>query len=174
MHRVIAVVLTVTVQLSLAAPLLAQQWSEHQPADLGYRIEFPGRPTLSAEDVPTLAGPIRMFIAEVGRGHELFLVLASERRPHPATSGPEPELERVANSYIARNNRRVREDRRLSFGDAPARRLVLEDPQQGTVLTIVIVLGGTHMYQVSLTAPPGGESSLDAQRFFSSFALVPR
>ena len=33
-----------------------QQWVEHRPVGAGYRIEFPGRPTVESQEVDTGAG----------------------------------------------------------------------------------------------------------------------
>ena len=49
---------------------------------------------------------------------------------------------------------------------AEARKATVRQAMERVVAAVLIVL-----YQVSMTTPPGGESSADAQRLFSSFAL---
>src|SRR5688572_29048004 len=47
---------------------LAQNWIEHKPDGIGYRIEMPAAPKILSRDVPTQIGPIKTTMALVERG----------------------------------------------------------------------------------------------------------
>ena len=162
--------------LCAAVPAGAQQqWVGYRPAGAGYRVEFPGTPKPDAEDVQTKSGPIRMHMAEVQRGTDT--VFLSIHSVHPASSlsaDPQVTLDSARNGGVTNVKGKLREEKRLTVGGVPARRIVIDIPDEKQGAVALIVLSGNRLYQAISVFPAGRENSADVQRFLNSFALVPR
>lgn len=150
----------------------AQQWVEHRPTGAGYRIEFPGKPKLTSDEVPTKAGPIRAFLAQWDREATVFLVAHAVYPPGGLAADRDAVLDGARNGGVQRAQGRLRQERRLTVDGAPARRIVFDVPKGNQVGVALIVLNGNNLYQAIVVAPAGQETAADIDRFLKSFALV--
>lgn len=150
----------------------AQQWAEYRPAGAGYRVEFPGTPRVTSQDMPTGNGSAKLFMAGVQPDPERFFG-ASHVVYAPGIMNPDPEVALdLARDGGVRNARgTLREERRLSVGGAPARRVIFDSSPYVGVL--VIAVKTDRLYQVIVIGRPGVETAADTERFLSSFALDP-
>jgi hypothetical protein len=158
--------------LGSLAPARAQQWVEHRPQGAGYRVEFPAAPKVSKEDIANPAGKIVMTFAEYEKSGGFALVAMHTVYP---SSPPDPQifLDAARDSAVRNANAKLREEKKLTVGGKPARRLVVEMPD--TLLGVaLVVLDGNHIYNTMAVVPPGEVNSADVERFLKSFALVPR
>lgn len=167
MARVV-VLLSLGVNIGIGAAW-AQKWIEHRPPGAGYRVDLPGSSEAIAEDVPTTAGIIRYYAARVVMGRVVFVATHMD---YPSTGlpvDPETALDSVRGGQL-QDGGVLRDERRLSIGGMPARRLVFEIDDQ--VVSTLVMLNGGVLYQMLCTGPKGSETSADVERFMSSFRLV--
>ena len=61
-------------------------------------------------------------------------------------------------------------EERLEINNAPARRMVIDQPQNGQVAEALVMLDGNHIYQAVYVSPRSSEHKEEANRFLSSFA----
>jgi hypothetical protein len=162
----------------LAAAAVAhaqQQWVEHRPAGAGYRIEFPGRPTVESQEVDTGAGKITVHIAKVNIGKDVELVAMHNSYPKGTLGDPTDSLARGRDSVVNLSpSRKLRSEQNLSVSGAPAKRIIVDDSDGDEVIIDLMVVSGDNFYQAIIGSPKGSENSPDVQRFLSSFALVAR
>lgn len=165
------------VALGLAAipagnPALAQNWVEHKPAGIGYRIEMPAAPTVTTRDVPTAVGPIKTTMVMVDRGAIGFIASHNDYPPD-AIKGKTPDalLDGVRNGQVGAH--RLRAERRITMGGHPARHIVI-DTARGQVIVSRIVVVEARLFQAVYVGPKGSEDGDDAKRFIGSFQLVER
>jgi hypothetical protein len=159
----------------LAAAAVAhaqQQWVEHRPAGAGYRIEFPGQPTVESQEVKTAAGNVTVHVAKVDVSNVGFVALHNSY-PKGAVGNPKDALIRGRDGALNKPGRKLRSEQNLSVGGAPAKRIIV-DVDGGQVIIDLIVVSGDNLYQAITASPKGSENSPDVQRFISSFALVAR
>ena len=158
--------------LGSLAPARAQQWVEHRPPGAGYRVEFPAAPKVSKEDIANPAGKVVMTFAEYEKSGGFALVAMHTVYP---SSPPDPQifLDAARDSAVRHANAKLREEKKLTVGGKPARRLVVEMPDT-LVGVALVVLDGNHIYNTMAVVPPGEVNSADVERFLKSFALVPR
>jgi hypothetical protein len=161
----------------LAAAVVAQaqqQWVEHRPAGAGYRIEFPGQPTVESEEVNTAAGNVTVHIAKVDVGKVGFVAMHNSY-PKGALGAPTDSLTRGRDGVLkAKPSRKLRSEQNLRVGGAAAKRIIVDDSDGDQVIIDLIVVSGDNLYQAIIASPKGSENSPDVQRFISSFALVAR
>jgi hypothetical protein len=173
MSRLVALAAFLSLLLLSALPAWAQQWTEYQPEGAGYRIEFPGAPRTTVQEVPTPSGPLRMFFAAIGRGRDVsFQSIYTAYPPELLTDDVQTMLDRARDGAVSNSKGKLREEKRLNVGDASARRLVIEAPDGKHAAVALIVLSGNRYYQVTAVAPIGQENSPDMQRFLDSFTLL--
>jgi hypothetical protein len=161
----------------LAAAVVAhaqQQWVEHRPAGAGYRIEFPGQPTVESQAVKTVAGNVTVHIAKADVGNRGFVAMHNSY-PKGALGAPTDSLNRGRDGMLkAKTSRKLRSEQNLSVGGAPAKRVIVDDSDGDQVIIDLFVVSGDNLYQAIIASPKGSENSPDVQRFLSSFALVAR
>ena len=159
--------------LSALAPARAQQWIEHRPEGASYRVEFPGPPTLETDDQQGRGGPIKLVMAEyIASGGVSFSSMHIVYPLNSLNPDPQIELDRVRAGGLKEANGQLREEKRISLGGAPARRIVLDLPQPERTGVWLYVLSGNRLFQAIAVVPRGQEGSADVQRFLDSFALV--
>lgn len=176
MRRITLLLVVIASLVGRVDPSSAQQWMEHRPADAGFRIEFPERPEVRDTLVPIRSGgQVRAFLASVTRTAEgTFLVAYTEYPAGALSTDKDATLDNARDGGLERAKGRLREERRLSIGNAPARRIVFDVPEKREVGVALIVLSGQWLYQAIVVTNSGSEDSPDVRRFLSSFALVPR
>ena len=158
--------------LGIAASAEAQQsWVEYRPAGEGYRVEFPAVPKITKEDINSHLGKASFTYAEYESKGGFILVAMQTVYP---SSPPDPQafLDIASASGVKSANATLREEKRLTVGGKPARRMIMEMPDK-LVGVALVVLNGNHLYNTMAVVPQGQESSADVQRFIESFALVP-
>jgi hypothetical protein len=158
----------------VAAPTWAQQWVEYRPAGTGYRVEFPGPPTPYTDDAGTPANPIRMFGGELELedGRIYYSSVYNDEKPW---SDPDARLSAGRDGAVRGNPGSIlRDERRLTIGGVPARRLVIDVKPKKQVIVLLIAVSGGRFYQVSWTGPEGRENDANVNRFVNSFAFVAR
>lgn len=169
--------LLVLVVLSSFTPASAQKWVEYKPQGAGYRVEFPQAPNVVSEDVKTSSGVRRMGVAtfEVRRdGVSLTFMTPFPERPSAFTGGdPQPVLDRVRDDTVSWVNGRLREDRRIIIDGHPARRSVIDMPQDRQVCVLLQVMRGDQLYKAIAVVSAGQEDGAETQHFIDSFALLP-
>lgn len=158
--------------LGSLAPARAQQWVEHRPSDAGYRVEFPAAPKVSKENIDSPVGKAVMTFAEYEKTGGFALVAMHTVYP---SGPPDPQifLDAARNSGLKNANAALREEKKLTIGGKPARRLVMEMPDT-LVGVALVVLDGNRLYNTMAVVPRGEVNSADVERFLNSFALVPR
>lgn len=169
MRRLLSAILVLA---AAAGPAAAQEWVEHRPPGIGYRIEMPEAPKQRAQDVPSAAGPIKAVLAFVDRGNVGFIVSHSDY-PASAFDGRSMEtvLDDIVKGQVGRNT--LREQGPIAISGRPGRAAVI-DGAQGLVIVTRAVLVETRLFQAIYVGPKGSETGDDAKRFLGSFALVER
>jgi hypothetical protein len=153
-----------------AAPAAAQNWVEHKPDGVGYRVEMPAAPRVSQRDVPTQIGPIKTTMALVDRGTIAFIVSHNDYPAEAVKTVPkETMLDNISKGQVGAHKLRSQES--ITIGGQPARHLVI-DTAQGQVLVSRLVMVEARLFQVIYVGPKGSEESDDAKRFVASFQLV--
>ena len=163
--------------LSSFAPASAQKWVEYKPQGAGYRVEFPQAPKVVSEDVKTSSGVRRMGVAtfeDRRNGVSLTFMTTLPERPSAFAGGdPQALLDRVRDDTVSWVNGRLREDKRITVDGQPARRSVIDMPQDQQVCVLLQVIRGDQLYKAIAVVSAGQENGADTQRFINSFALLP-
>ncbi|TWT01165.1 hypothetical protein [Reyranella sp. CPCC 100927] len=149
-------------------PAHAQSWQEYKPAGAGYRIELPGTPDVKSREQPTPAGNATVTMARVAQGKSGYLTSHAVYQAGALPSDPQLALDNARDGVL--KNGKLVSEKRLTIGDTPARRLVLES--SGQVVHLLIAVKGNMMYQALYHQPQGGDLPPDVERFMSSFKLV--
>jgi hypothetical protein len=84
---------------------------------------------------------------------------------------PEGDLDIVRDGGVRNVNGKLLSEERLSIGNAPARRLVIDIPHSNQAAEALIVLADHRLFQAVYVGPRGTQSTEQANRFLSSFAL---
>ena len=151
-----------------AAAQSPTKWIEVRPAGDGFRIEFPGMPTITRDTVPSAIGPAPRDSAVLAyKGSEYSVELITYGAPSP----PEYALD-IYVSAIAKDAK-LRSQTRLKVGPDAARRLVIEMEDGKVILSVLAVTDGTRFYDVLCLSPRGEETSVSVERFIDSFRLTP-
>ena len=166
------------VVLSSFAPASAQKWVEYKPQGAGFRVEFPQAPTIVKYDAKTSSGvsPMELANFEVRRdGVSLTFMTSLPERPTAVAGGdPQAQLDRVRDDTVGWVNGRLREEKRITIDGQPARRSVIDMPQDKQVCVLLLVMRGDQLYKAIAVVSAGQEDGADTQRFINSFALLPR
>ncbi len=149
---------------------LAQNWVEHKPDGIGYRIEMPSAPKIQSRDVPTQIGPIKTTMALVDRGRIAFIVSHNDYPADAIKATPKEQLlDGIRNGQVGVH--KLRTEERITLSGQPARHIVI-DTAQGQVVVSRIVMVEARLFQALYVGPKGSEDGDDAKRFFASFQLV--
>jgi len=175
MRRLPLALLLVT--LSSFAPASAQKWVEYKPRGAGFRVEFPQAPKVVSEDAKTSSGVRRMELATFESRRDgvslTFMTTLPERPTGFAGGDPQALLDRVRDDTVSWVNGRLREEKRISIDGQPARRSVIDMPEDHQVCVLLQVLRGDQLYKAIAVVSAGQENGADTQRFINSFALLP-
>ena len=159
------------------APASAQKWVEYKPQGAGFRLEFPQAPTIVRSDSKTGSGvrPMELANFESRRnGVSLTFMTALPERPTGFTDGdPQAVLDRVRDDTVSWVNGRLREEKRITVDGQPARRSVIDIPEDNKVCVLLQVLRGDQLYKAIAVVSAGQENGADTQRFIDSFNLLP-
>ena len=158
--------------LALAGVASAQQWVDYRPAGLGYRVEFPGKPTASETDAATAVGQIHSSTATLESGGKVFLVMRTVYPSAVASASPRKVMTSARDGLVGGG--KLHDTKDLSINNLPARRLIIDRTDTGRIMVVLQVMSGTWLYQAICLARPGEETAPDIERFLGSFALVPR
>ena len=165
------------VVFSSFAPASAQKWVEYKPQGAGFRVEFPQAPNVVRYDVKTDSGVRHMELAnfEVRRdGVSLtFMTTLPERQTGVVGGDPQAVLDRVRDDTVGWVNGRLREEKRITIDGQPARRSVIDMPQDHQVCVLLQVMRGDQLHKAIAVVSAGQEDGADTQRFINSFALLP-
>ncbi|HYE46724.1 MAG TPA: hypothetical protein VEA44_13245 [Caulobacter sp.] len=167
--RPLALALALVCGALAAAPLLdaaafAQgSWRTHKDSKYGYRVEFPGVPSLSQETTP---GGAVMDIARLEAGTTgAFMVISVSGAIDAKTA-----LDNATNGALAVANNQLVSKADLSVDGAPARDLVMRSTETGVTMHIRMVIQGGSFHQVM--AVGAADAPLEgADRFINSFRL---
>jgi hypothetical protein len=169
--KILGVVLAAAAVLALLPDLaLAEaqiKWTQFQPADAGYRIEFPGTPTVKRDTLPSRVGPAPHLEAKLASGGYSYSV---ELTTYASASDPEAVLDLFSSAFTKEG--KVLAQTRLKVGPDAARRLEMEMKEGQVVATMLVVTDGTRVYQVLCISLKGNEHSANVEHFVNSFALV--
>ena len=165
------------VVLGSLASASAQSWVEYKSQGAGYRVEFPQTPKVVSEDVKTSSGVRRMEVATFETRREgvslTFMTTLPERQTVVAGGDPQAQLDRVRDDTVSWVNGRLREEKRITVDGQPARRSVIDIPEDNKVCVLLQVLRGDQLYKAIAVVSAGQENGADTQRFIDSFALLP-
>jgi hypothetical protein len=165
----------VLLALGSIASASAQNWVEHKSQAGGYRVEFPQAPKVVSEDVKTGSGVRRLEVATFEDRRDgvsvTFMTTLPER---PAVVDAQAAFDRVRDDTVSWVNGRLREEKRITVGGQPARRSVIDMPQDKQVCVLLQVMRGDQLYKAIAVVSAGQENGADTQRFIDSFALLPR
>ena len=150
-----------------------QNWVEYRPAGEGFRVEFPGRPTVTQEDsAGTRYGRSRRATAKFELPSGVIFYATFTAYP-PGTASREPtnvlDTERLGRTAVGT----LRSERRFSFKAYPAQQETVD--WQGPRPMVIVardVLRGDTLYSVYCLVPPGKESHPGVDRFLDSFDLL--
>jgi len=162
--------LVVGLALAAIANSAAAQWIQHRPAGEGYRVEFPGRPQASQQEVQTQVGPVLLSLYTASWGGLNFLTVYNR---YPNDAPPERRLDGARDGAVRNVKGVLRHEDVLTVSGSPARRITVDVPHQQLVAVQLLVVRNNSLYQAIIVGPPGSESSADAVRFINSFALEP-
>ncbi|WGM37112.1 hypothetical protein [Caulobacter sp. NIBR1757] len=152
---------------SVAQPAFAQRaWRTHKDTKYGYRVEFPGVPSVSQETSPQGA-VIDVAALEAGTTGKFMVV---------STSGVEGDarqaIENGSAAILESSKGEVVERADLTIDGAPARDLTLHLKDKGIAMRIRLVVQGDKFFQVMavgfIDTPLEG-----TDRFIDSFRLLP-
>ena len=152
---------------SVAQPAFAQRaWRTHKDTKYGYRVEFPGVPSVSQETSPQGA-IIDVAALEAGTTGKFMVV---------STSGVEGDarqaIENGSAAILDSSKGEVVERADLTIDGAPARDLTLHLKDKGIAMRIRLVVQGDKFFQVMavgfIDTPLEG-----TDRFIDSFRLLP-
>ena len=150
------------------APAHAQtHWTPFQPADGGFRIDFPGTPKVVRDTLPSAAGPAPHLSASYTSNGFSYVV---ELTTFASASPPKAVLDLYANG-IGKTNK-VRTQTTLKIGTLPARRFDVELTKGKLIGSMLFVTDGTRVYQVLCVSLRGHENSVYVKHFIGSFALT--
>ncbi|SEP22752.1 hypothetical protein SAMN02990966_04502 [Rhodospirillales bacterium URHD0017] len=166
------------VVLGSLASASAQSWVEYKSQGAGYRVEFPQAPKVVSEDVKTSSGVRRMEVATFEARREgaslTFMTTLPERQAVVAGGDPQAPFDKVRDDTVSWVNGKLREEKQISIGGQPARRSVIDMPQDQQVCVLLQVMRGDQLYKAIAVVSAGQENGTDTQRFINSFALLPR
>jgi hypothetical protein len=158
-----------------AQPQQPQKWVEYKPQGAGYRVEFPEPPKQSQDEISTGAGPVRMQVAQFGGDADIvYIAIYSDYPVGALPTEPQAALDAARDASVKNVNGILREDKKITVGDKPARRLLIDIPEGRRIGAALIVLDGNRLYRAVCVAPAGQENSVDLKKFLDSFALVKR
>jgi hypothetical protein len=143
------------------------KWTRFQPSDGGYRIEFPGTPTVKRDTLPSRVGPAPHLEAKLSSGGFSYSV---ELTTYASASDPEAVLDLFASGFAKQG--KMLAQTRLKVGPDLARRLEIEMQEGQVVATMLVVTDGTRVYHVSCISLKGSEHSANVEHFINSFALL--
>ena len=155
-------------------PASAQTWVEFRPAGAGFRIELPGKPKVTSETRNTGSGPVPTTTAVVEVGKTMAFVVMYSQFTEKQLGGRSLDrmLDDARDGSVGK--RRLRAEQKLTIGDHPARRLII-DADDGMVFLSQLVMIETQLNQaIFVSTAKGGENSAEAKRFVGSFAVVER
>ena len=148
---------------------LAQNWVEHKPDGIGYRVEMPAAPKITARDVPTAIGPIKTTMALVDRGAIAYIVSHNDYPDSIKNTPKDQLLDTLRNGQVGAH--KLRGEEKIEISGQPARHIVI-DTAQGQVIISRIVMVEARLFQAIYVGPKGSEDGDDAKRFIASFQLV--
>ena len=159
------------------APASAQKWVEYKPQGAGYRVEFPETPKVVSEDIKAGSGVRRMEVATFESRRDgvslTFMTTLPERQTVSAGGDPQALLDRVRDDTVSWVNGKLRDEKRITIDGQPARRSVIDMPQDNQVCVLLQVMRGDQLYKAIAVVSAGQESGADTERFINSFALRP-
>jgi hypothetical protein len=159
----------------LIAALPAAAQVPYQPQGDGFRVEFPGPPTVAdAERASTRYGAaLTATVSYTSTGGIVFYATRTAYPPGSASSEPQKVLDTVRIGRTAVGTLRMQ--RRFAFEGNPAQRDVVDwhGPQR-LVIVALDVIRGDWLYSTYCFAPPGQENDPGIERFLSSFTLLPQ
>jgi hypothetical protein len=151
---------------SVAEPAFAQRaWRTHKDVKYGYRVEFPGVPSVSQDTTP---GGVVMNVARLEAGTTgAFLVVSVSGDLDPKTA-----LDNATAGALAVASNRLISKADLTVDGAPARDLVMRSTDTGVTTTVRFVVQGSNLHQVMAVA--AADVALEgSDRFINSFRLLP-
>jgi len=170
----VAASLVAALMVAFCGLALAQSWVEYRPAGAGFRIEVPGEPQVSNEEIKTDVGlvPTTTAVVEIDTTMAFVVMHSSYTEKQLAGRSPERILNGARDGSV--RGRTLRSEQQLTVGGHPARRLIIDD-KDGFVFVSQVVLVGTQLNQaIFVSQTKGAEDSADAKRFIDSFAIVDR
>jgi len=144
------------------------KWTRYEPSGDGYRIEFPGTPTVVRDTTQSRVGPAPHVKASLNYAHDDYSV---DLTTYASASDPEAVLGLFSNTVAATGKVRTQTD--LKVGTAVARRFEIEMQGGQVVATMLVTTDGTRVFQVLCITLKGREHSANVKHFINSFALVP-
>jgi hypothetical protein len=170
MNRLLSVTAFAICLILGSAAAQAQQWQEYRPDGMGFRVEFPG--SAQIEDNTAKAGNnvSKMIIASVAPSDEIaYIAMYSVFKPSAVDSDPQKSLDGGMRGLTSQG--KIRSQKRLTFGTAPARYVVIDMSETRVGIDLMVMSGNT-LIQIICIMPTGQEATPVVERIYKSFALV--
>ena len=171
MIRSFSLAALLSLALAGAQAVEAQTWIDHRPNGGGYRVAFPAQPIEDGRNVDTTLGAVKMRTTAVEIDGRIFMTIDSVYPANLPMGDPQSDLDIVRDGGVRNVNGKLLSEERLSIGNAPARRVVIDIPYSNQAAEALIVLDDHRLFQAVYVGPRGTQSTEEANRFLSSFAL---
>ena len=141
--------------LAAVANSAAAQWKQVRSAADGYRVEFPGNPQPSRQEVNTQVGPVGLSMYTLTTNGLNFLTVYSH---YPNEVPAERRLDGARDGAVRNVRGVLRQEDVLTVSGSPARRIIVDVPQQQLVAVQLLVVRNNSLYQAIVVGPAGAES----------------
>jgi hypothetical protein len=167
LHLLLAFV--VAAAFATASSAAAQtQWTEYRIAGGDYRIEFPAAPKEAMRKLPS--GIPTYTAALTPDDNTYFSVTANAIVSSMLSKPTETLLDLARDGQLKGTRGTLREEKRLTVGGAPARRLIIDSSPY--VLYVLLVVKGDQFYQAIYVAASGHDNQADMLHFLGSFVAL--
>jgi len=161
-------------QEGVSGGVATAQWQKVSEPELGFRIEFPGKPELRNQSFNTASGVGQVFLYSYK--HIAFEYAMSVMRLPPAevsTDDFEGVLDATVQELVREKKGLLSFQESMNVGGFPGRRATVSLPDtylKDNRAHTLIVLRGNYVYRVTAA----GIGNIDmVQYFFNSFAILP-
>lgn len=139
-----------------------------------FSVEFPGKPEEQSQTVQTEVGSIKLNIVMYEKRNSAYLVMYCDYpADHVQAAGSDVILEGACEGAVSNIRGTLVSQEPITIGDHPGREIKATASTDGNQVELRsrIYLVGNRLYQVIVSATPGGTKDSVANRFVDSFKL---
>lgn len=158
-------------------PTAAQGWENFSPADAGFSVSMPGKPTASNQEVPTASGQIINHLYMLQLEQSVYIVTYADF-PRP-TSDPamiKAMLDRARDSATKATGGELKDEKEIKLDGNPGREWFVRFPSS-LARARAYWVRNQRLYQAIVMMPEGKDADAERAReammakFLDSFAL---